>query len=70
RGLAALALALVVAEIALGALVVLWLVPLATAVVHQALGVLTFGVVALAMWRANAPASAGEVAHVRHLSRA
>jgi cytochrome c oxidase assembly protein subunit 15 len=50
------ALILIAAEIALGALVVVWLVPVATAVLHQALGVLVFGLLSLLMWRCLAPA--------------
>ena len=68
--LAAVVLLLTLAEIALGGLVVLWHVPLATAVLHQALGVATFGAISLLMWRANAPVSAPEEVHVRSLSRA
>jgi heme a synthase len=68
--LGALILLLTLAEIALGGLVVLWQVPLATAIVHQALGVLTFGAIALLMWRANAPVSDPKAVHVRSLSRA
>jgi cytochrome c oxidase assembly protein subunit 15 len=68
--LAALVLLLALAEIALGALVVLWQVPLATAIAHQALGVLTFGAISLLMWRANAPVSDPRGVHVRSLSRA
>jgi cytochrome c oxidase assembly protein subunit 15 len=68
--LAALVLLLTFAEIALGALVVLWLVPLGTAILHQALGVLIFGALALLMVRANAPVSEPQGVHVRSLSRA
>jgi heme a synthase len=68
--LAALILLLTLAEIALGGLVVLWLVPLGTAILHQALGVLIFGAIALLMVRANAPVSAAQGVHVRRLSRA
>jgi heme a synthase len=68
--LSALALLLTLAEIGLGAFVVLWQVPLATAIAHQALGVLIFGAVSLLMWRANAPAPDAEALHVRRLSRA
>jgi heme A synthase len=68
--LAALVLLLALAEIALGALVVVWLVPLGTAILHQALGVLTFGAIALLMARANAPVSELQEVHVRSLSRA
>jgi heme a synthase len=68
--LAALVLLLTLAEIALGGLVVLWQVPLAAAIVHQALGVATFGAISLLMWRANAPISDPQEVHVRSLSRA
>ena len=70
RPLSALILALVLAEIGLGALVVLWQVPVAAAVAHQALGVLAFGAVSLLMWRANAPLPNAETLHARRLSRA
>jgi cytochrome c oxidase assembly protein subunit 15 len=67
RALAGWALALVVGEIALGALVVSWQVPIATAVLHQAAGVLVFGLLSLLMWRCSetAPAPRGNRAHVR-----
>jgi heme A synthase len=68
--LAALVLLLALAEIALGGLMVLWHVPLATAITHQALGVLAFGAISLLMWRANAPVSDPQGVHVRSLSRA
>jgi cytochrome c oxidase assembly protein subunit 15 len=68
--LAALVLLLTLAEIALGGLVVAWQVPLATALTHQALGVLIFGAIALLMARTNAPVSAPQGVHVRGLSRA
>jgi heme A synthase len=68
--LATLVLLLTLAELALGALVVLWLVPLGTAILHQALGVLIFGAIALLMARANAPVAAPQEVHVRSLSRA
>ena len=68
--LATLALVLVLAEIGLGGLLVLWQVPLATALLHQALGVLAFGAISLLMWRANAPVSNGQALHVGSLSRA
>ena len=68
--LAALVLLLTLAAIVLGGLVVLWQVPLAAAILHQALGVATFGAVSLLMWRANAPASDRKGVHVRSLSRA
>ena len=70
EALSAMVLLLTVAEIALGGLVVLWQVPLATAVLHQALGVLTFGAISLLMWRTNAPLSDPQGVHVRSLSRA
>jgi heme A synthase len=68
--LAALVLLLTLTEVALGALVVLWLVPLGTAILHQALGVLIFGALAFLMARANAPVSDVQGVHVRSLSRA
>ena len=68
--LAALVLSLILAEIALGGLVVTWQVPLGAAILHQALGVLIFGALALLMVRANAPVSEPQGAHVRSLSRA
>jgi heme a synthase len=68
--LAALVLLLTLAQIALGGLVVLWQVPLATAIVHQALGVLIFGAISVLMWRANAPVSDPKAVHARSLSRA
>ena len=49
---------------------VLWLVPLGTAILHQALGVLIFGAIALLMARVNAPVAAPQGVHVRSLSRA
>ena len=68
--LSALILLLALAEVALGALVVLWQVPAATAIMHQALGVATFGAISLLMWRVNAPVSDPQAVHVRSLSRA
>jgi cytochrome c oxidase assembly protein subunit 15 len=68
--LATLILLSILAEIALGGLVVLWRVPLATALLHQALGVAAFGAISLLMWRANAPVSDPKAVHVRGLSRA
>jgi len=58
-------LILVVAEIGLGALVVAWRVPVVTAVLHQALGVLVFGLLSLLMWRCigTAPAHREKLAH-------
>jgi cytochrome c oxidase assembly protein subunit 15 len=44
---------LVLAQIVLGALVIIWQVPLVTAVLHQALGVLVFVTVTRLMWIAN-----------------
>lgn len=57
RGHALAALLLVLAQIGLGALVIVLLVPTGTAVLHQAVGVLTFAVVAGLMWRARRPAA-------------
>lgn len=54
RRLASLALALVVAQVGLGALVIVWQVPLLMAVLHQAVGVLLFVVVCRLLWRAAA----------------
>jgi heme A synthase len=64
-------LALLALEIGLGGLVVLLAVPLWAGLVHQALGVLTFGVLSLLMWRALAPVprALGDPLHVG-LSRA
>jgi cytochrome c oxidase assembly protein subunit 15 len=63
RPLAWIALALVAAEIALGRLVVLWEVPMDVALAHQALGVLTFAVLSLAMWRCHWRTADAELAH-------
>lgn len=49
RGLALLAMALVIVQVTLGALVIVLLVPTWTAVLHQAIGVLLFAVVAAAL---------------------
>jgi heme A synthase len=65
RPLALLALALVAAEVALGGLVIVLAVPIWIAVMHQALGVLIFGVISLVMWRCQGPVAAMESAHVR-----
>jgi cytochrome c oxidase assembly protein subunit 15 len=64
-------LALLALEIALGGLVVLLAVPLWAGLVHQATGVLTFGLLSLLMWRTLAPLppAVGDNAHVG-LSRA
>lgn len=51
RRLAGHALTLVLVEVGLGGLVVIWEVPIATAVLHQALGVLVFALLSLLMWR-------------------
>jgi heme a synthase len=67
RALAGWVLALVVVEIGLGALVVIWQVPVAAAVLHQATGVLVFGLLSLLMWRCGetAPAHRKNLARVR-----
>ncbi len=55
RHLALAATALVIAQVSLGALVIVLLVPVWTAVAHQAIGVLTFAVIAASLatvWRA------------------
>lgn len=54
RRLANLALALVALQVGLGALVIIWQVPLATAVLHQAVGVLVFVVITRLLWRTRA----------------
>jgi cytochrome c oxidase assembly protein subunit 15 len=54
RRVAALALGLVAAQVALGALVIVWQVPLPTAVLHQAVGVLVFVLITRLLWRALA----------------
>jgi heme a synthase len=59
------ALLLTAAQIALGGLVVVWQVPLAAAVLHQAAGVLVFALLSLLMWRCLAPAPVAKLAHVR-----
>jgi heme a synthase len=65
RALARSTLALVLAEIALGAVVVIEQVPIVLAVGHQALGVLVFGLLSLLMWRClgAAPVSRENLAH-------
>jgi heme a synthase len=67
QALARSVLILVVAEIGLGALVVIWQVPIVTAVLHQALGVLVFGLLSLLMWRCLgvAPARQEKLGHAR-----
>ena len=64
-------LALIMLEIGLGGLVVVLAVPLWAGLVHQALGVLTFGILSWLMWRALAPVprAVGDPLHVG-LSRA
>jgi heme a synthase len=52
RRLAGLALLLVVAQIGLGALLILFQVPIWKAVLHQGVGVLTFSTVTVLFWRA------------------
>jgi cytochrome c oxidase assembly protein subunit 15 len=71
RRLAGGALVAITLEIALGGLVVALALPMWSGLLHQAFGVLTFGLLSLLMWRAlaRAPARIGEPAHVR-LSRA
>jgi heme a synthase len=65
RALAGWALLLAAAEILLGALVVIWRAPVTIAVMHQAVGVLLFGVLSLLMWRClgAAPAHPEKLAH-------
>jgi heme a synthase len=58
RRLVTLAAGLVLVQIGLGALVILLEVPIWKAVLHQAVGVLTFATVTLILWRC-APASRG-----------
>jgi cytochrome c oxidase assembly protein subunit 15 len=65
RRLATLAALVVAAEVGLGALVIVWQVPLLTAVLHMAVGVLVFVLLTLLTWRSLAVASpnAKEPAH-------
>jgi cytochrome c oxidase assembly protein subunit 15 len=65
RRLALLAAVVTVAEVALGALVIVWQVPLLTAVLHMAVGVLVFVLLTLLTWRSFAVASSklGESTH-------
>ncbi|MGH6902190.1 MAG: COX15/CtaA family protein [Geminicoccaceae bacterium] len=67
RALAGWTLLLAAGEILLGALVVIWQVPMATAVLHQAVGVLVFGLLSLLMWRCvgTAPAHREKLDHAR-----
>jgi cytochrome c oxidase assembly protein subunit 15 len=61
---------LILAEVALGAVVVLLGVPVSLAVAHQALGVLVFAAISLVMWRCiGSPLPRQEPLHVR-VSRA
>jgi heme a synthase len=63
RPLAWLALAVVAIEIGLGGVVVLGEVPFGVALAHQALGVLVFAILSLAMWRCHGGAPDREIAH-------
>jgi cytochrome c oxidase assembly protein subunit 15 len=58
HGLPSLALGLVLVQVTLGALVILWQVPVSLAVLHQAVGVLTFMTIVVVMWR-TLPVAAG-----------
>lgn len=55
RGPAAFAAVLILAQVSLGAAVILLEVPVDVAVIHQAVGVLTFATVTLLMWRCLPP---------------
>ena len=55
RRLATFAALLIVVQVGLGAAVILLEVPVDVAVVHQAVGVLTFATVTLLMWRCLPP---------------
>ncbi|MFO1037127.1 MAG: COX15/CtaA family protein [Geminicoccaceae bacterium] len=66
RSLATAAVALVVAQVGLGASVILLEAPVAIAVTHQAVGVLTFAMVTLLLWHClplTAPSSLGGGSH-------
>jgi heme A synthase len=63
RPLAWLAAALVAIEIGLGGVVVLGEVPFGVALAHQALGVLVFAILSLAMWRCHGRTPDREIAH-------
>lgn len=65
RRLARLAAAVILVQIGLGALVIVWQVPLFMAVLHMATGVLVFALLTLLAWRCSrlAPGIAGEPAH-------
>ena len=54
---------LVALQVGLGALVIIWQVPIEDAVLHQANGVLTFGLVADLFWRARSATAAVPVAY-------
>jgi heme a synthase len=58
RRLVSLAAGLVVLQVGLGALVILLEVPIWKAVLHQAVGVLTFAVVTVILWRCALAGSA------------
>jgi heme A synthase len=58
-----LAAALVTIEIGLGGVVVLGEVPFGVALAHQALGVLIFAILSLAMWRCHGRTPDREIAH-------
>jgi heme A synthase len=57
RGLARGALVLIAAQILLGALVIVQEIALGLAILHQAVGVLTFALIARLLWRSLGPAS-------------
>jgi heme a synthase len=68
--LMAAALVLILVEVLLGGILVLTGMPLLMALLHQALGILTFALIALAMWRClGSPLPREEPLHVR-ISRA
>jgi heme A synthase len=54
---------LVTIEIGLGGVVVLGEVPFGVALAHQALGVLIFAILSLAMWRCHGRTPDREIAH-------
>ena len=61
RRLVALAAGLVLLQIGLGALVILLEVPIWKAVLHQAVGVLTFTAITLILWRCADSARSAEL---------
>jgi heme A synthase len=63
RVLAWPAAALVAIEVGLGAMVVLGEVPFGTALAHQALGVLVFALLSLALWRCHGPSRETDIVH-------